>query len=116
MHEESIQRLVHMMVGVMLGRDAGVGFGPRGYLRLGWYNVPHAIDLTAHAGLTSKVFAPKDDDRVGRVRALVDADFFGGMLLPFRDSLFLKAPAPRFMAVGKPLPTFGFTAGAGLTF
>ncbi|MEQ1506105.1 MAG: hypothetical protein ABMB14_27985, partial [Myxococcota bacterium] len=114
LRERTLQRLVYAMVGVMLGRDAGVGFGPRGYLRLGWYNAPHAVDMTGHVGLTSRIGSKKDDARIGRVRALVDADFFGGALLPFRDSLFLRDSG--FLAVGSPMVTFGLTVGAGLTF
>jgi hypothetical protein len=113
--ELALQRLVYGTIGVMLGRDAGVGFGPRGYLRYGWYNAPHAVDLTLHLGVSSKApGSSKDEARSGRVRALLDLDFFGGMLLPFRDSFFLRDEG--FMVVGKPIPTFGFTAGAGLTF
>jgi hypothetical protein len=125
LRERQMQRLVYGTLGVMLGRDAGSGFGPRGYLRYGWTNAPHAIDLTAHAGYTARVGGSnkKDSDRTGRVRAILDVDFFGGVLLPFRNSIYmiirseLSAQGKSgFLRVGAPFATFGFTAGAGLTF
>lgn len=116
LRERTLQRHVYMLLGLMLGRDAGVGFGPRGYIRFGWYNAPHALDITAHLGMTSHVpGSKKDDERTGRVRGLLDFDVFAGPMLPFRDSLFMSAEAGLFR-VGAPLLTFGFTAGAGLTF
>lgn len=124
LRERRLQRLVYGTLGVMLGRDAGSGFGPRGYIRYGWANAPHAIDLTAHAGYTARVGkGSKDDERTGRVRAILDVDFFGGTLLPFRNSIYMISRSELaatgksgFLRVGKPFATFGFTAGAGLTF
>lgn len=123
LRERRLQRLVYGTVGVMLGRDAGSGFGPRGYLRYGWTNAPHAIDLTLHAGYTAKVGGSKDEDRTGRVRAILDVDFFGGTLLPFRNSIYMISRSQLaaqgksgFLRVGRPFATFGFTAGAGITF
>lgn len=113
--QRNIQRLVYALGGVMLGKDAAVGFGPRGYVRVGWYNVPHAVDLTAHLGMTPKgPAAKKEDERSGRVRLLLDVDGFGGMVIPVRDSLHVQDTGP--FAAGKPLLTFGLTAGVGLTF
>ncbi|MCA9488674.1 MAG: hypothetical protein KC621_02085, partial [Myxococcales bacterium] len=123
LRERAWQRLVHASLGVMLGRDSASGWGPRGYLRFGWYNAPHAADTTIHLGYTGHVGARSKEDqrkeeaRMDRVRMILDADFFGGMLLPFMDSIYVD-PIRRgqFLAIGTPLPTFGFTVGAGLTF
>jgi len=123
LRERQIQRLVYMTIGVVLKRDASSGWGPRGYLRFGWTNAPHAIDMTAHLGYTARIGRSdsdnkKDEDRGGRVRAILDVDFFGGVLAPYRNSIYM-APydgTNRFLFVGKPFATFGFTVGAGLTF
>ncbi len=123
LRERQIQRLVYMTIGVVLKRDASSGWGPRGYLRFGWTNAPHAIDMTAHLGYTARVGRSdsdnkKDEDRGGRVRAILDVDFFGGVLAPYRNSIYM-APYDgrnRFLFLGKPFATFGFTVGAGLTF
>lgn len=105
LRERDFQRLVFAGVGVVLLKDAGYGLGPRGWLRVGWTNVPHAIDLTAHVGITEDI--PSKGKKPGRVRPIVDGDFFGGVLLPVKDTIF---------ATDKPLPQFGFTAAVGLTF
>ncbi len=117
--QRRLQRLVYTTVGVMLGKDAAVGFGPRGYLRTGWYNAPHAVEFTAHVGYAAKLPAPgrRDEERSGRVRGLIDADFYGGVLAPYHDSLFIAVSSrDQFGALGKPISTFGFQLGAGLTF
>mgnify|MGYP007044688038 FL=1 len=124
LRERRIQRQVYGILGVMLGRDAASGWGPRGYIRYGWTNAPHAVLLDAHAGYTARVGKDnKDENRTGRVRALLDIDFFGGVLLPFRNSIYMRSWADiersgeaHFLRVGKPFATFGFTAGAGITF
>ncbi len=123
LRERQIQRLVYMTIGVVLKRDASSGFGPRGYLRFGWTNAPHAVDMTAHVGYTARIGRSdaenkKDEDRGGRVRAILDVDFFGGVLAPYRSSIYM-APydgTNKFLFVGKPFATFGFTVGAGMTF
>lgn len=115
LRERSLQRLVYATIGVVLGSDAAVGFGPRGYLRFGWYNAPHAVDMTAHLGLTPKLGGePEGLDRPGRVQMLADFDVFAGVLAPYQDSLYVSNFG--FMAVGQPIATFGFTAGLGTTF
>ncbi|MBX2796021.1 MAG: hypothetical protein KTR31_00090 [Myxococcales bacterium] len=118
LRRRSLQRLIYATVGVVLGRDAAVGLGPRGYLRVGWTNAPHAVDITAHGGLTTAL--GKDDDKgksdsgPGRTRLLVDVDAFAGVLAPFHDSLFVADRGA--FAVGAPFFTFGLTGGVGVTF
>lgn len=119
LRERSLQRLVYATIGFMLGKDAAVGFGPRGYFRIGWYNAPHAVDFTGHVGWTPKLpsIGRKDEERTGRVRGFVDADFYGGVMAPYFDTLFIdQTREGKFLALGKPFGIFGFTAGIGLTF
>lgn len=107
--ERQWQRLVWLGAGAVLGRDAAIGVGPRGWLRTGWTNVPHAVDLSAHVGYASVVpGAPA----TGRVRPMLDVDFYAGVLMPFRDS-FLVDDGKK---IGSPLPNFGLTASAGVSF
>lgn len=96
------QRLGFIEIGGVLMKDAAIGFGPRGAVRFGWYNVPHAYDLTFHAGFSEE--APIGAS-TGRVRPLVDVDFFAGVMLPYGDTL-----------LSKPALTLGTTVAAGFTF
>ena len=99
-------------------REAAYGLGPHAWVRFGHYNTPNAFDLTAHLGWTEEIPmadrkgpGPDGLTKVGRVRPIVNADLFGGTLLPFGDTIYLNDK-------GKPAPqiTFGITASAGLTF
>jgi hypothetical protein len=152
------QRGAFLTVGGVFGKDAAYGFGPRLAARTGWYNAPHAVDLTAHAGWSIKAPLGKKDKTDTRVFPVIDTDLFGGVALPFRDSIFLisnQAPgsteenpvllntgtsdsdqagsvwAPlasgggtnacidescSFRRIGRPIPAFGFTVKAGITF
>lgn len=103
LRELTWQRLVFAGVGVVLLKDAAAGLGPRGYLRVGWYNAPHALDLTGHVGITEDLPIGK---RNGRVRPIGDADFFAGMMLPLKNTVYGK----------QPLFILGLTVSAGLTF
>jgi hypothetical protein len=117
LRERTWQRLVFLGVGVMLGKNAGIGLGPRGYIRTGWYNAPHAVDLTGHLGFTGQI--PFGKEPTGRVRPIADADFWGGALLPYRDSLFTNGQSNGNgddLKIGKPIVNFGATLSAGLTF
>jgi len=104
------QRLVFLGVGGVIGKNRAAGFGPRGYLRTGWYNLPHAVDLTGHVGMAFK--GPWKKDTTGRVRPLLDTDFWGGAMIPFRSSVLIDDGNK----LGAPLPTFGATLTAGTTF
>ena len=117
LRERTWQRLVFLGIGVMVGKNAAIGLGPRGYIRTGWYNTPHAVDLTGHLGLTGQVAFGKEP--TGRVRPIVDADFWGGALLPYRDSVFTNGKTNKGgndLKIGKPIVNFGATIAAGLTF
>ncbi|MBW2257286.1 MAG: hypothetical protein JRI25_22195 [Deltaproteobacteria bacterium] len=97
-----INRLIYGGLGLVLFRKASLGIGPRGYIRGGWYNAPHMLDLTLHGGLTAE---PPGMEQEGRVRFIIDAEGFIGALIPFGDTQFDSV-----------LPSFGVTIGAGMTF
>ncbi len=107
------QRLIFGGVGVVLFKDAPLGFGPRGWIRFGHYNAPNAFDLTAHIGITENIPINErkggqvGEGTVGRIAPIVDVDLFAGAMFPFGDSALVEKTA---------LFTFGITAGAGLTF
>lgn len=99
--------LQYVSIGVLLGKDAGIGFGPRAAIRYGKINMPRATQLTLHGGYTHPAPGIEAD---GRVRPFVDADFRAGLIFPQTGSLQLEGSG------GLSQPTFGFTAGVGTTF
>jgi hypothetical protein len=108
-NEVEINRDIYVGASVVLGRDAGIGFGPRIGFRVGWTNVPYALQTTAHVGLT---LAPPGIKPVGdRVRPFVDVDARAGLSWPFASSLAFDPD--KAVTV---LPVFGLTAGVGTTF
>lgn len=131
------QRLISLGVGAMLGPDAAYGIGPRGYLRTGFYNAPHAIDATGHIGYTGQLPSKKESGS-GRVIGIIDADIFAGAVIPYGDSITTvpyiqyersSPSAPTVDSgpwgdgvwqepkrIGTVTPTFGLAATIGLTF
>lgn len=106
-HTTSINRNMYLGVSAVLGRDAGVGFGPRLGARIGWTNVPHALQTTAHFGWNfpmPMVKAPGE-----RVRPFLDVDGRAGVSWPFKYSV-----AHTSTVTVKPV--FGIVAGVGSTF
>ncbi|MFM2161552.1 MAG: hypothetical protein RLZZ383_1064 [Pseudomonadota bacterium] len=112
-------RYLYGQLGVFLLQDAGMGIGPRLFVRSGVHNAPHAVEVTGHLGLTEDPSFGRKDYK-GRVVPLIDVDLFGGALIPFGDTLFRG----EMIDPGDPsdgyrvtvLPHFGFTAGAGFSF
>ena len=106
-NERMINRDLYFSTGVVFGRDAGIGFGPRLAFRVGWTNVPYALQTTAHLGWT---LAPPGIKPLGdRVRPFVDVDGRVGASWPFIPSLAHTDP----ISVS---PVFGIVAGVGTTF
>lgn len=106
-NERRISRNLYLSPAVVLGRDAAFGFGPRLGTRIGWTNLPYALQTTLHAGWS---FPPPYIKPVGdRVRPLVDIDGRVGLSWPFKPSLAHTRPV-----VAKPV--FGLTVGLGTTF
>ncbi len=110
-NEALINRNVYMGVSAVLGRDAGIGFGPHLGGRVGWDNLPHALQTTAHAGWTFQppILKPTKN---GRVHLLIDVDLRGGVMWPFGHSVWHTDNKLGINA----MPVFGITAGAGVTF
>ncbi|NOY25505.1 MAG: hypothetical protein GXP62_06485 [Oligoflexia bacterium] len=108
LNNKSFNRYLYMGVGVVFLRDAGIGFGPRLAARVGWSNLPHAIQTTGHFGWAIQPgFLPSGQ----RVRPLIDADARAGIAIPVKKSLVRDATGK-----GSVLPVFGITLGIGLTF
>lgn len=110
-NEALINRNVYIGMSAVLGRDAGMGFGPHLGGRVGWDNLPHALQTTAHAGWTFEPPVLKQK-RNGRVHLLVDVDLRGGVMWPFSHSIW---HTENNLGVNA-LPVFGITVGAGVTF
>lgn len=102
MKELPINRGFYTGLGVVLFKDAALGIGPRGWIKTGWLNVPHVLDISAHAGITAE---PPGKERTGRTRLVVDVEGYAGALVPFGDTVYEKA-----------MPNFGIAAGGGVTF
>jgi hypothetical protein len=120
-HEVDVNRNVYLGIGVVLGRDAGIGFGPRFATRIGWTNVPYSLQTTGHFGWTLPM--PFVKNLGDRVRPLVDVDARLGAVWPFRESLAhtcdnKKRPLDTFTEAGcvDAAPIFGIVAGLGTTF
>ena len=98
-------------LGVVLGRDAGIGFGPRFAWRWGWVNMPHGYQTTLHFGWAVQ---PPFPEAAGRVRPLLDLDLRGGVGIPVRRSL--RVEAAEALDESRVAPVFGANLGIGLTF
>ena len=122
------QRLIWMGVGVMLLKDAPFGMGPRAYIRAGIYNVPRAVDLSLHLGITEDIPMGKGEGKMqeaadkkggaGRIRPIIDGDLWAGMVLPYGRTIHgSKFSSATGLAVKRaPIFNFGFSIGAGITF
>lgn len=110
-HTDFVNRTLYITGGVVLGRDAGLGLGPRIMLRAGWSNMPYALVTTAHFGWN---FALPLKKPIGnRIRPYVDVDGRVGAVWPFRPSLAWEAGhGDGDIAVS---PIFALTAGIGTT-
>lgn len=106
-NQQTVNRDLYLSLGVVLGRDAGLGLGPRLAARVGWSNIPYALTTTLHVGWA--VAMPGVQPPYDRVRPFIDVDLRGGAAWPFRSSLAHNSS----LAVG---PVFGITAGVGTTF
>jgi hypothetical protein len=108
-HDVVANRDLYLGASAVLGRDAGVGMGPRIGARIGWSNVPYALQTTAHVGMT--IPAPGIKAPGERVRPFIDVDGRAGLSWPFPESLAFDED--KSVTV---LPLLGLTAGIGTTF
>ena len=119
-NNRDFNRHLYLGAGVLLGRDAGIGFGPRLAAQFGWTNLPHAFQTTAHFGWAIQPPIPPAAGE--RVRPLIDIDLRGGAAITRPDSLHRdlveasKQDNNRNNDESIAMPVFGLTAGIGLTF
>lgn len=106
-NDQWVARNLYTTVGVVMGRDAGVGLGPRLALRIGWTNVPYALQTTGHFGWNFAAPLIKGGERV---RPFVDIDARAGVSWPFATSLYHDDNPVTVV------PVFGLSAGIGTTF
>jgi hypothetical protein len=98
-------------VGVVLSKDAAVGFGPRGYFQFGKVNSPNAWDMSLHLGMTTK--GPLDNN--ARIKSLIDVDGYFGLWVPHGQTLYRKTNEDGELKA-QIMPNFGIVASAGTTF
>lgn len=103
-----VNRDLYLGTAVVFGRDAGIGFGPRLGMRVGWTNVPHAVQLTGHFGWTFDL--PLVGNLGDRVRPFLDADARAGASLPVRNALILDGGGYHAGLI------YGLMGGIGTTF
>jgi len=126
-----INRHLYFGPGIVLGRNAGIGFGPRFAAQVGWVNLPHSLMTTGHFGWAIQPPIPAAS---GRVRPMIDLDLRGGVAIARRRSLQwdyaelgdltddqYKAktgnPAPNpYVKENRVEPVLGINLGIGLTF
>ena len=113
-HYKAWNRYTHFDIGVVLGRNAALGFGPRFSLSTGWTNLPHAYIAMGHFGwsIEPPIEAFKGSKRV---RPMIDADVRGGIAYSLADSIQTDIAALE-AEQGRLKPIFGITAGIGTTF
>ncbi|MCB9760091.1 MAG: hypothetical protein H6739_09680 [Alphaproteobacteria bacterium] len=116
LHFSRFNRYIYGAVGVGLGRDASLGFGPRLALKVGWTNLPYAIQTTGHFGWTIEgenlISALPSTNRV---RPLLDIDARAGVAISLPGSIQSDL-AQSYDSEKIVAPVFGLTAGIGTTF
>ena len=112
LRERTFQRLVYGQIGGFPLRDAPYGLGPYGFMRVGWTHAPHALNVTGHIGITESPGKNKrkDDGVPGRFAPILDAGVYGGVGIPFGDSVYNSGSGVSV------IPDFGIRGGAGFTF
>jgi len=113
LHRETVNRTLYLTGGVVLGRDAGIGLGPRIAMRVGWSNVPYALVTTAHFGWNFAIPLKKP---IGpRVRPFVDVDGRAGaqwFFVPSRSWQSINEATDSPVPIA---PVLAITAGIGTT-
>ncbi len=107
-NQHLFNRTLYFGPAVVLGRNAGIGFGPRIGLRMGWKNMPHTLEPMLTLGWALQPPMPEGGERV---RPLVDIELRGGVDVAYGRSLAI--PEDETYEI---YPVFGMTVGAGLTF
>ena len=113
-HYKAWNRYTYGGVGVVLGPNATLGFGPRFSLRSGVTDLPWAVQTTGHFGYTLE--PPLDALKSAtRVRPFVDFDARIGASVALNNSI-QRDISELEDEEGFVKPVFGITAGIGTTF
>ncbi len=88
---------------ILLLKDAGLGLGPRIGFRVGWSNMPYAIQPTINVGYNQTLDAVEVNDRI---RLFADVDLAAGLSIPIGHSIMR----------GQIGPVVGIVASVGSTF
>ena len=113
-HYKAWNRYTYGGVGVVLGPNASLGFGPRFSVRSGVTDLPWAVQTTGHFGYTLE--PPLDSLKSAkRMRPLIDFDARVGASMPLNNSI-QRDIADLEDEEGFVKPVFGITAGIGTTF
>ncbi len=101
-------RYIYTGGSILLLKDAGLGLGPRIGFRIGWSNMPYAIQPSLNVGYnaTLDVFSFND-----RVKAFADVDVTIGAAIPIGHSLLASKNGGT--GIG---PVVGIIASVGSTF
>jgi hypothetical protein len=119
LNQRDFNRYLYLGVGVVMGRDAGIGFGPRFAARFGWLNMSHGLQSTLHFGWAIQ---PPIGNFGGRFRPLVDLDLRGGAHFSTNRSLQIDLADDESLwedddhPERKISPVFGGNLGVGFTF
>lgn len=114
LHYSSWNRYIWWGTAVVLGRDASLGFGPRLGVRVGWTNLPRAVQPTAHFGWSLEAPIPGLKG-TNRVRPMLDVDARAGLSIATPGSLQGQR-AQANDEINWVYPVFGLTGGIGTTF
>lgn len=113
-HYKAWNRYTYGGVGVVLGPNASLGFGPRFSVRSGVTDLPWAVQTTGHFGYTLE--PPLESLKSAkRVRPLIDFDARVGASMALNNSI-QRDIADLEDEEGFVKPVFGITAGIGTTF
>ena len=96
--EVKFNRLLYLGAGLGFSKKASLGIGPRIWLRSGFCNVPHMVDLTMHGAYALGLVD------TSKFRLVLDFDVYGGALTPIKPTMYARGS-----------PVFGLTASLGVS-
>lgn len=101
--EVMAQRNIWFGAGIVLMRDAAIGFGPSISARVGFTDVPNAVQPELNVGYAIQM---PGIEAGGRVRPFADAQLRGGASIPLWNNSIYR---------GSVAPVFGIEIGVGIT-
>ncbi len=103
LHTSLWNRYIYAGWSILLLKDAGLGLGPRIGFRVGWSNMPYAIQPSLNVGYNQTLEAVELSDRI---RPFADIDITAGLSIPFGHSI----------KKGEVGPVVGIIVSVGSTF